>query len=83
METAAKFGDIYFYDLGLNRKMCSAIQHVRNAGARKSPVWKLFYFWAESNCSAEAYEKIVYVMNKRPEYIQEFTQVFQGQTKFR
>ncbi|CBY34429.1 unnamed protein product [Oikopleura dioica] len=59
------FGNQYFYDLGLNRKLCKGINRLDELYAtasdhsHKDQVTELFKLWAEDDCSEEQYSYVL------------------------
>ena len=57
-----KFGDDYFYQLGLNLKFCEGIKRFRKTSKMDEfgeGINKIVYDWSKTKCSQEGYEQLV------------------------
>ena len=88
MNSVAKFGNNYFYDLNLNQKFCEGIERAKELGHLEvfysEPILKVFYYWHSKNCSQSAYNKLLTMIERqkqaaeRKPFLLEFQQVFFG-----
>ncbi|CAG5105386.1 Oidioi.mRNA.OKI2018_I69.chr1.g2085.t1.cds [Oikopleura dioica] len=86
------FGNQYFYDLGLNRKLCKGINRLDELYAtasdhsHKEQVTELFTMWAEDDCSEERYTHVLARLTKEAEnntaFQDEFREVYGELIKF-
>ena len=87
MDSVSAFGDHYFYDLNLNRKLCRGIEQAKevvtyNKRYNKA-VLELFYYWWSKDCSKQAYSRIERVISNQKIGIQrEFQSLFFGKIIF-
>ena len=71
-QTLNKFGDEFFYTVGLNLKFCHGIRQYRQdlslpeitSNDSSLIIFNLFDNWESTNCSAEGYEELVRGLEK-------------------
>ena len=55
----AGFSESYFYEFGLNRKLCSGIEHISNSGDFSGrDAMRILNKWVKTNCSEAGYKEL-------------------------